>query len=978
MNQKLLEKITSLVAKNPEHYQRRSGNDSKLDKFHELFPLESLSSLTLEQYCLGHGCKPENFSWWLERGLQKSIGTYSPGTAKGHVIYLQEGGGYFMHRYLKDLAPEQAITVVGKTIYAIASCTSLVEARVVDDLSALANKASIDPGRMVTGEARRLRILTMYHPEWMLPINSTSHLKHFLSLLAEEDSHELPTQSIELVIQLSTLLDVVKEATEVNVTPWGFGELLYSEELGIIPPKRENIYQDRTNKNGSKKTDINESPWWKKFFTSEEQSHAAFDLFHKACEALGVTSDEGTSAQRVSFTNTTSDGKEKLKLICGNTLVLEIESLPNDQSKLTYVSRIDEQNDSRPPLSEFKSNYSGQILGLYSVYLQDMLELDSSSRKLLLTALEDVNATYKNITKRHFEGAHRSRLLYSAFHIDGRAKLFADGPTMKPSDDKFNPLTKPAIASAQTNQILYGPPGTGKTYSTIDRALEIIDPTFVESIKGKSEERSRLKARFDELVKARRIGFVTFHQSFSYEDFVEGLKATTNENGEIRYEIEDGIFKQMCSSAAASVQGADFASAEEDYDLAGGHTWKMSLGNTQGPDAAVFDDCIEKGYILLGYGWDCDFSGVSSREEVRDRLQERYPEIGDNDYPVTACHAFVNTMKPGDLVIISDSNRSFRAIGRITGDYRYLSTNEDLDYSYNQCRNVEWLRTFAPSLPADQLINGTFSQATIYQLRPPMIELARLRSLVNGSPKKDGEPSPPFVLIVDEINRGNISRIFGELITLIEESKRAGEPEALSVKLPYSKEQFSVPSNLFLVGTMNTADRSLAQIDIALRRRFNFEELMPNVSLLSKLPLIEGIHIGQMLSAMNRRIEILYDREHTLGHTFFLSLRDDPSLDELNRIFSGSILPLLEEYFFEDWEKIRLVLADDRKPAHQAIVAPKYSPKEIEGLFGPNYDQQIQPAYKRNEEALQNPASYIGIYESKLPEPEQPSDENLP
>ena len=161
MNQELLDKIATLVAKDPVRYQRRTGDDAALKRFYELFPLESLPALTLDQYCLGTGCKPENFSWWLERGLQKSIGTYSPGTARGHLIYLQKGGGYYIHRYFADLGPEKAIEIVRKTLYAIASCLTLEEARVVDDLDALAKRSGLDKKCMVSGKARILRILTM-------------------------------------------------------------------------------------------------------------------------------------------------------------------------------------------------------------------------------------------------------------------------------------------------------------------------------------------------------------------------------------------------------------------------------------------------------------------------------------------------------------------------------------------------------------------------------------------------------------------------------------------------------------------------------------------------------------------------------------------------------------------------------------------------------------------------------------------------
>ncbi|WP_375147489.1 AAA family ATPase, partial [Vibrio parahaemolyticus] len=169
------------------------------------------------------------------------------------------------------------------------------------------------------------------------------------------------------------------------------------------------------------------------------------------------------------------------------------------------------------------------------------------------------------------------------------------------------------------------------------------------------------------------------------------------------------------------------------------------------------------------------------------------------------------------------------------------------------------------------------------------------------------------MLIIDEINRGNISNIFGELITLIEPSKRSGAKEALSVKLPYSKDMFSVPDNLHIIGTMNTADKSLAQIDIALRRRFQFEEMMTNYELLAAVPLIDGIDIEQMVRVINKRIELLYDREHTIGHSFFLPLVEDPSIERLSQIMALEILPLLEEYFFEDWERVAMVLGDHLK-----------------------------------------------------------------
>lgn len=722
--------------------------------------------------------------------------------------------------------------------------------------------------------------------------------------------------------------------------------------------------------------------WWKKFFESEDQGYAAFELFHQACRALGVVDTQGISARRVAFTYTKSGGNERLRLNCGNTLVFEITSPPTDKPNSCFIARIDEHSSMLEPKGRFSTPYAGKMHGLYQVDLAEILDINSASREQFFNALNDVSVTYKNIKKRRYDNAHRPRLLYAAFHEERRADMLANGPTMGPSAEELDseesmPQETYSQQKSANNLILYGPPGTGKTYSTIDQALEIIDPALFESTQGEGDRtnRAKRKARFDELLQAKRIGFVTFHQSFSYEDFVEGLKASTDEAGQVKYEVEDGIFKQMCSTAAASNNAGSRSSAKK-VDPAGRTIWKMSLGNTMGADASIYEECIQNGYVLLGWGKDVDFTGASTRAAIKAKVEAEKPEGWESEYTVTACHAFVNTMKPGDMIIVSDGNHKFRAIGIVKGDYRVLPVDEDRELLYQQCRDVEWVRTFAQSVPADQLMTVAFSQASIYRLKPPAIDLNLVRALLddNGSA---GDDSPrPYVLIIDEINRGNISRVFGELITLIEESKRTGKPEALSVRLPYSKEIFSVPANLYLIGTMNTADRSLAQVDIALRRRFVFKELMPNPDILSMIPLIKGIDVSKMLTAMNRRIEVLYDREHTIGHTFFLSLNDDPSLAEMERIFSGSILPLLEEYFFEDWEKIRVVLGDHQKPADLAMIKPKYSTRDLEVLFGVDPSHPINTVYERNVKALNDAQSYIGIYDPSINE-KNSTDSNL-
>ena len=534
------------------------------------------------------------------------------------------------------------------------------------------------------------------------------------------------------------------------------------------------------------------------------------------------------------------------------------------------------------------------------------------------------------------------------------------------SDEAENPSSKGSELVSNNiplNQILYGPPGTGKTYRTIEEALKVLDQGFFQA---NASDRVALKRRFDELTTAGHIRFVTFHQSFSYEDFVEGLRAVNDADGSLRYEVVNGVFKTLCESAAARVT----KQAQAPVDLSGRRIWKMSLGNTNGQDAYIYDECIDQGYALLGYGEGIDFSGCKSREEVRQRFLENDHTVEENDYAVTAVATFLLRVKVGDLLVVTDGLTKFRAIGQVTSDYSCVLRSEG--DGYGQRRQVKWLRVYSPSLAHEQLMNNQFSQMTIYEVKPHAISMIKLGELLETessdkakTPAKGGEVAgvgAPKVLIIDEINRGNVSRIFGELITLIETSKRRGESEALEVVLPYSKKPFAVPSNVYLIGTMNTTDRSLAGLDIALRRRFSFVELPPLPGLLDGIN-IGPINVGKMLRSINERIEILLDRDHCLGHAYFLPLDSSSALPDLAIIFRQQVLPLLQEYFFEDWERICWVLNDHRKTnkTHRFIYRPD---NKIAELFGAVGDARLQDnRWVINEGAFKLAESYLGITE---------------
>lgn len=491
------------------------------------------------------------------------------------------------------------------------------------------------------------------------------------------------------------------------------------------------------------------------------------------------------------------------------------------------------------------------------------------------------------------------------------------------------------------NRILFGAAGTGKTFNTINHALSIIEDNSLEDLE--KEERKELKNRFDEYKNKGQIKFVTFHQSFSYEDFVEGIRAETVEDNEgkknIEYPVVSGVFKSLCDTAQSKVI---LESQKNNFDPNANEIWKMSLGRA-GEDEDIFDYCVKNHCILLGWGDDINFSGATNRKQVEEIMDENGYEDYRKKYPSASrfVNDFKNKTKVGDLIIISDGNYKFRAIGEISGNYELLPDSDDAP-RYVQKKSVKWLKLFKPSLNVEQLFDKVLSQQTIYNLANA-INLTKLKNLLDSHQKEDNDKK--FVLIIDEINRGNISRIFGELITLIEESKRQGAEEQISVTLPYSKYELTVPNNLYLIGTMNSSDRSLTGLDIALRRRFTFIEMPPQPNLLRDVS-VDGVDIERLLTVINQRIEILIDRDHCLGHANFMNLKEKPTLDNLSDIFKQKVIPQLQEYFFDDWAKINLVLNGNGmlkpKPVEKSAIFPNVDSEDL-GYFEDKKTWELVP-----------------------------------
>jgi 5-methylcytosine-specific restriction protein B len=418
--------------------------------------------------------------------------------------------------------------------------------------------------------------------------------------------------------------------------------------------------------------------------------------------------------------------------------------------------------------------------------------------------------------------------------------------------------------------------------------------------------------RYKALKSAGRIEFVTFHQSFGYEDFVEGLRPQTGaddedegaaNSGGFRLRPEPGIFKRISSVAEQS--GAR-ARRRGTFDLAGRHFYKMSLGRAS-DQSEVYKAALEGGYIALGWGGENDWSDpkYSNWTQILEKWRETKPDISPNSGDVAQVYTLRGEMKPGDIIIVPDGNTKFRAIGEVTGDYEYVPAPE----GFRHRRPVRWLRVFDKSLPVDLILDGRFSMMSLHRLDADRLKLQALENLL-GSEAEGSEPTgepEPYVLIIDEINRANISKVFGELITLLEPDKRLGCQNELRVTLPYSKEEFGVPANLHVIGTMNTADRSIALLDTALRRRFRFEELMPEPAKLQEASTSTGVNLVSVLAKLNERIEYFFDREHQIGHAYFMPRMTRADVDEVMRT---KVIPLLTEYFYESWEKVWQVLGE--------------------------------------------------------------------
>ncbi|WP_432361443.1 AAA family ATPase [Sporosarcina sp. UB5] len=487
----------------------------------------------------------------------------------------------------------------------------------------------------------------------------------------------------------------------------------------------------------------------------------------------------------------------------------------------------------------------------------------------------------------------------------------------------------------EKNLILYGPPGTGKTYNTALYAVAIIENKSLEQLKLEPYE--SIMASYKRYKESSQIQFTTFHQSYGYEEFIEGIRPVFNgeTSSEIQYEVASGVFKAFCDHAQGLKVTANNEHFEHDVRL-----WKISIGGSG--ENYLKDKCFKDSEIRIGW----------AAEDIELAQSEGYSN--------ESLYYFYEEMKKGDIVFSLGDQKHIDAIGVITSN---PFKDADGDEHYPNTRKVQWVATGIKERVYELNGNKNLVQQTIYELHRISMQSVNeiIMKYAKGTSTKVEKNDKNHVFIIDEINRGNISKILGELITLIEPTKRLGANEAMTVTLPYSQEEFGVPDNVYIIGTMNTADRSIALMDTALRRRFQFVEMLPNIGLLGDI-YVEDINIQQMVEVINKRIEVLYDREHTIGHAYFMSLKHDPSIANLARIFKNALIPLLQEYFYEDYSKIQLILGDNAKEDINKFILNK--PIQLNTLFKANPDIDLpEYYYKIQPTAFYLTESYKAIYE---------------
>lgn len=783
--------------------------ESGRQEFVKRFPLEYLRNLTIEEYA--NTKTKDCFNYWLE---QKNIlGGIGGANAAKFGIYRAKTG-----EYCKGYG-KQKVVLKGEQLQ--------------EEFRAL--KEGICEAIQLAKEDRISEIVTLD-----LPIYNMVLLK-ILNIYVPEKFFNI--YSPPILIELGKELHIKDEL----LTPQNAIELNH-EVLNAI--KKENVFLDWSN---------------------EKNSRFIWDTFSERDKSLDKNSNYWLVGHTYDKTRSIKDYLLKNNCIAIGFWREDLSSLLEEENIEDIIDEKEETSAGQKALKQFLKMKEGDLVALKTSFTR---KVDGKTRSVLR-----VSAVGK-ITKDTMDGYEFSEeyghlLPVEWFNTEEREFIGYGGyrSTLNEVKNKnvinlvfmqgkeINNTTQESsevLDKDPRNYVFFGPPGTGKTYQIVERALELIDKRTYEELKA--DGREALQQEFSRLTKEGKIHLVTFHQSYGYEDFIEGLKS----DGKGNFVPTDGILKK--AALEAMYEGIQSTSQ--------------------------------------------DFSNEVRFEQLYDYLVENGLKNKIQFESKTGTTNFISYISEQNNIVVTSEDVKTSSIvskNRLLSLYRYVQEH-DIDWKNNTmfvreaiggCNQTRYWSVLNWIL--EKMENTTEDEEKIEVEGEEKKAIIQKALLENGS--FDYSNAKKHIVIIDEMNRGNISKIFGELLTLLEEDKRLTQSNELIVELPYSKEKFTLPPNLYVIGTMNTADRSIALLDTALRRRFVFEEIMPNTDLLESIG--DEIDLAEMLSVINKRIEVLYDRDHMIGHAYFINAKTD---NEVIAIFQTKIIPLLQEYFYDDWEKIGLVL----------------------------------------------------------------------
>ncbi len=828
--------------------KRETGRVSFIEKF----PINSIKNLTLDQYV--QGTDKNSFCYWLE--FKEILFGIGGGNASKFGLYKSDDGNYYTSfgknkKLLSGTELEAHFTKI-KTV--IESALEYTEQDKIDKIKDL----DIPVWNMIL-----LKILSLYYPEKFITVGASDVLIECARDITIKNIDLSPQNLIQINYECKKALTVL---TEYKDWPYEkIGSFIWETYYGDA--KRS--YYILGSKYGEKSDEDIFPEMYQRLVISVGFAPKT-DLSEYYCknhsEIVKFLKEQGEESK--SYTAL----KLFLNLKKGDRVAIKADGSPKGSKGFLSIVGIAEILEKDGKIYNHDPNGLGHIVNVKFIKAPVYKEFEMGG----------YGRTMHKIKKtEHIDLLFKSE--YKPSVLKSAKKEFKNGNEIKNMEEPLN-------------QILYGPPGTGKTYHTINKAIEIIDPDF-----NFNQDRKLIKERYDKYVKEGRIVFTTFHQSMSYEDFIEGIKpiAPETEGQPIKYKVIGGIFKNICNEARKA-----------DYKIA-----KLN-GDVHELTPELFADF----YKSLA-------DNLPSKDSNNSDFRLKTPTGYDFELYKNSANTIV--VKAGDK--ITPMSLSLFELTRV-----FFEKN-------------------TPNLKS-------YTNPTIQHI----LKNVEIESIDVDNSKK------PFVLIIDEINRGNVSSIFGELITLIEEDKRIGANEELRVVLPYSKDnedKFGVPPNLHIIGTMNTADRSVEALDTALRRRFVFKEMLPQTELLSPSAMycrllweykdvewsnieyvekenmlfdflgvekaleenkkdiwedmkdeeitektsyfdqfnFNGYNLQRILDIINNRIEILLDKDHLIGHSYFMNVSNEI---ELKKAFSKQIIPLLQEYFFGDYGKIALVLGE--------------------------------------------------------------------